>query len=68
MVSKPAMTFEQIGRELGVTRERARQLFESGMQKLRTRNHGAALDMYAVFHSRRRYAIPKGTSRAGRYE
>jgi hypothetical protein len=34
-MAKNAASFDEIGKEIGVTTERARQIFETGMNKLR---------------------------------
>jgi len=45
------MTFTQIGRREGVTRQRAWTIFWTGMSKLRSRNREEALQLFAALEA-----------------
>lgn len=60
---KPAMTFDEIGAEMGITRERVRQIFDRAMRKLR--RHSSRRDvreLIAMIEARRSYAVASSAS------
>lgn len=65
-VLEPQMTFEEIGAAMGITRQRAQQIFDRGISKLRANGMEPALALVAELHQDRQYAIPKFSGRAGR--
>jgi predicted DNA-binding protein (UPF0251 family) len=56
----PAMTFEQIAAELGVSKQRVQQIFKDAMRKMRNSGLDTAGALVADLERVRSYARPTG--------